>query len=201
MLERDRDELLHLGGGEAEAWGLDLDARRRELGEDVHPRVAASSAAPKTIIAAAPNTTSKRNLRLEPTIQRIIGREVLRAQWPTSNSAPKSSAAPTLATSVPVAGPPERKTFLPVDAGDFDRGAHEDKGFGTRVHPGLALGVVDNRAVRNDLLVGSATRVPHRNGLDADAFGCVGSQGHAHEACSLDGLKRGRLALARHCVF
>ena len=40
LLERDGDQLLDLGGGQPEARGLDLDPRRRELGEDVHRHVA-----------------------------------------------------------------------------------------------------------------------------------------------------------------
>jgi hypothetical protein len=35
FLDRDGDELLHLAGGVAERDRLDLDSRRRELGEDV----------------------------------------------------------------------------------------------------------------------------------------------------------------------
>ena len=35
LLERDGDQLLDVGGGQAEAGGLDDDARRRELREGV----------------------------------------------------------------------------------------------------------------------------------------------------------------------
>ena len=35
VLDRDGDELLHLVRGVAQGDGLDLDLRRRELGEDV----------------------------------------------------------------------------------------------------------------------------------------------------------------------
>ena len=52
-----------------------------------------------------------RNLRLEPTIQRIMagGLRLL----PTSNSVPNSSAAPTVTTAVPAAGPAERTARSP----------------------------------------------------------------------------------------
>ena len=40
LLERNRDQLLHFGRGQPEAGRLDLDPRRRELGEDVHRHVA-----------------------------------------------------------------------------------------------------------------------------------------------------------------
>ncbi len=40
LLDRDRDQLLDLGRREAEGLGLDLDRRRRELGQDVHRHLA-----------------------------------------------------------------------------------------------------------------------------------------------------------------
>ena len=46
LLERDGDELLRLLGGQADADGLDLHARRRELGEGVRRARPAAAPAP-----------------------------------------------------------------------------------------------------------------------------------------------------------
>ena len=73
------------------------------------PGCRASCCTPKNIRAAASATTMYRNFRLEPTIQRSIGRFPSRVRSSVSDrcrySVPYSSGTPTVTTSVPAGGP------------------------------------------------------------------------------------------------
>ena len=72
LLQRDGDQLLDLGGRQPEARRLNLDPRRRELGERRRPACRGSCRRRRPSCAAANATTRKRNFRLDPTIQRIM---------------------------------------------------------------------------------------------------------------------------------
>ena len=131
MLERNRDELLHLDGGEAKGGGLDLDARRGELGGgETYTLVSRrSSAAPKTIIAVAPNTTSMRNSSNSNRRSAFSRAGFLALVADLELGAEELGRFD--ARYLGAGGWRWKGAFPSLDAGDFDRGAHEDKGFGT----------------------------------------------------------------------
>ena len=104
LLQRDRDELLHLLGGEAKAR---TSGSRRVVARTPGRRPPACPALGHAVEHQAPrqcSTTMKRNFRLVPTIQRIMAVRPTR-YLSTPNSAPYNSADPTVTTNVPSAGP------------------------------------------------------------------------------------------------
>ena len=80
LLERHRDQLLHLLGGEPEGLRLHLDGRPLELGQDVRPGVVELQDAVDEHPAPPGRPPRRRNLMLDPMIQRIIA-AVLLARW------------------------------------------------------------------------------------------------------------------------
>ena len=169
LLQRHRHELLDLGGVSPRP-ASGSRPRRRELGEHVDRHVPDAYAEQHHRRRRAA-TTRKRNLRLVETIQRIIGREHPAAgsrsrpdrHFPTPNSKPHSSAAPTVTTGVPAAGP-DRTTATSPSTFDVDRLTLEHQRLRAGVHPRRAVGLVDD-GVEGDLqsAAGAGLR-PRRSG-------------------------------------
>ena len=112
LLERDGDELLDLGGGEAERRRLDLDPRRRELREDVDRRRPQLRDAEDHQRDRGQDDERSGTSGSTATIQRIMrGRGRLSGRPRTRCRS--SSAAPTLTTAVPAVGPAERTRASP----------------------------------------------------------------------------------------
>src|SRR5207244_7792165 len=113
LLEGDSDKGLHVGGGEAEADGLDLHPGRRELGERVHTHVLnLQRADDHHRQGGRGDQEPEPQARVDdPTHQRA-------ALWhghppSTPYSLPSNSAAPTVTTAVPGTGPDSRRPRAP----------------------------------------------------------------------------------------
>ena len=107
-----------------------------------------SCCTPKNIIAAAhrDDEVPEPEARVDDPAQHG-GSARSRYSSPTSYSLPSSSAAPTVTTSVPGAGPAREQRRVALDANHLDRRAHEHEGLGTGVRPCIAGGVVEHGGI------------------------------------------------------
>src|SRR5215213_5667109 len=156
---------------------------------------------PKTMSAAAANSTNHRNRRLDPTIQRI--------RHPSSSFLDLEFGAVhfvdpdrnDLGTGGWTVGEHDAITVIVVD---FDLLAHIGQRLRSCVGVSLALRVVDEGGVRHNLSLAVLT---NRSRLKADALGRYGVEYNALDVRSLDGLELGRLVMtcqlvviARRCL-
>src|SRR5262245_3210917 len=145
---------------------------------------------PYAIIAVASARTMNRNLRLAPTINRIMGRvsgagllflelffgaeQLCRTDRHHRGAKPRRH---------------RENREVPVDVVDRDRSPNERERLSARVHPGVAFLVIQDRCVGHD----RAERPlhlhgPHRSGLDVEPLGCLRRQNHPLELASVDRL-------------
>src|SRR5215217_4440514 len=156
---------------------------------------------PKTMSAAAANSTNHRNRRLDPTIQRI--------RHPSSSFLDLEFGAvhfvdPNrnyLGTGRRTVGEHDAITVIVVD---IDLLAHIGQRLRSCVGVRTALRVVDDCSVRHDLSLAVLT---NRGRLEADPLGRFGVEYDALNVCSLDGLELGWLVMgcrlvviARRCL-
>ncbi len=102
-----------------------------------------SSVTPKTIMATAARTTMKRNLRLDPTIQRIVRAPSRRLVVDLELGPEQESGAHAHDVRADT-GPVGKEGERPVDALDLDRGPDEDQRLGAGVDPCLSVRVVEH---------------------------------------------------------
>ena len=70
--------------------------------------------------------------------------------FPTPNSVPKSSAAPTVTTRVPTAGPRSQDGAVADEVGELDSLTDEDAAVARFVHPAAAEGIEQDRRLGHD---------------------------------------------------
>ena len=196
LLQRNGDEGLDFLCGETQAGGLNLDARRRELGKDVHRHAA-------ELRHAEQHHRRGDRQHDEAKFQACSDNPTYHG-WSTpprghsssnSFSDPYNSAAPTVTTRVPVDGPSDRTAWSPSMLVDLDWVTDVGQRFGIGVRPGVALGVVEDGGVGNDLARRpSDVFVTHRGRLDVDPFRRVLGQRHAGGLRPLEMLDLGRSA-------
>ena len=159
LLERHRDELLDLRGGQARRRRLDLDPRRRELGEHVDRHVAQLLRRRRTSCADGERHDEEPEPQARTDDPAHHGGVRLRLSVLYAESRRRrSSAAPTRHDArCPAGGPSEQARPVAVDAVDRRSAARtNDQRLGVGVHPRVAVGVVDDRA-----RTGSRSLPPH----------------------------------------
>src|SRR5215204_4738375 len=149
---------------------------------------------PKTISAAAAKSTSHRNRKLDPTIQRI--------------KHPYLSMCDLELSAVHLGGPDRHDLCtggwaigeygaLTVHALDLDLLPHIGQRLRSCVSVLRAIGSVDYGVVGYDRFLAILT---NRSRLEADSLGRFGVEYNALDVRSLDGLELGRLVMACHLV-
>src|SRR5919112_4915435 len=149
---------------------------------------------PKTMSAAAANSTNHRNRRLDPTIQRI--------RHPSSSFLDLELGAvhlvdpdrDDLGTGGWAVGEHDAITVIVVD---IDLLAHIGKGLRSCVGVRVALRIVDQGSVRHNLF---PPVLANRGRLEADSLGRFGVEDNALDVRSLDGLELGWLVMTCHLV-
>src|SRR5215210_4348270 len=149
---------------------------------------------PKTISAPAAKITSHLNRKLDPTIQRIRHPYLSMCYLEIGAVHFGGPDRHDLGTGGWAVGEHDAIT---VHAVDLDLLAHIGQRLRARVGVRIAIGGVDEGAVRHYLSIAVLT---NRGRLETDSLRRFGVEYYAMEVCSLDGLELGRLVMARRLV-